>query len=539
MHRKVLATGSLVGALLLTGFQVPAQEANGASATVPVIHTPSTTVLTTIPAGDEPSGAAVAPVRIPPHQTTGTSLVTHGLQLGGALPDCPFYLAEASRARAWSGRIFLYNKSSGSLDPCTHPACGPQGNAGETVVVFDWADDSDESGEGFSEAAAESLLAALVQWSQGDSPLVALEHLHLIGHSRGTVVNSEVAERLIAAGFPAPEQVTNLDPHDAGELGEDQRSWDDYDVNQEHPQYRCGPGDPPADPVGGICAWEDVGFQDTYWRNQDGWPCLLDPDGRQVPGSADMDGSDLDVFCHSDVHRWYYFTIDTAASTHPETGDPPGIDWFNPGSTTCSSSTRSGPLAPLAREVDGYNFSRTGGGTAARCEETPGEQEVHFDFNLSEGLVNGDFDREGSGGSDISGWSFHGGGGTANAATGGDNHLRLNAGEWRTHNRFYMPLGTEAVRFCRRVVDPGTSDTLTVQLVQGPDMHAIHEESLIATTGWECFDAPIQEDMWGSVSRLTFDLSDNGGGAEVGIDDIRLFVPLFADGFESGDTSAW
>jgi len=153
--------------------------------------------------------------------------------------------------------------------------------------------------------------------------------------------------------------------------------------------------------------------------------------------------------------------------------------------------------------------------------------------------VNGDFDRAGSGGTDISGWSFHGGGGTASVASAGDNDLRLDAGEWRTHNRFHMPIGTKAVRFCRRVLDPGSSDTLTVQPLQGPDERAIFEEALIATTGWECFNASIHEEEWGAVSRLKLTLSDNGGGAEVGVDDIRLFVPIFADGFESGDTSAW
>jgi hypothetical protein len=90
---------------------------------------------------------------------------------------------------------------------CSHPACGPQAPGGETVIVFDWAAASAESGAGYSEAAAEALVAGLVQWSQADPQLANLDHLHLIGHSRGAVVASEVSERLIAAGPPVPEQV--------------------------------------------------------------------------------------------------------------------------------------------------------------------------------------------------------------------------------------------------------------------------------------------------------------------------------------------
>jgi len=468
--------------------------------------------------------------------TTGTTVVTHGYQLSNTIPDWPFHIAEAIRARVVAGGgdagIFLNNKLSGDLDPCAHPVCGPQGSGGETIIVFDWADDSNESGEGFSEAAAESLFAGLVQWSLGEEPLVVMDHLHLIGHSRGTVVNSEVGERLIAARFPAPEHVTNLDPHDAGALREEGRSWEDFDVNEEHPDYQCGDGSP----VGGVCAWAKVSYQDNYWRDQDGWPCFFDPDGRTVPGSADFDGSGLDQFCHSDVHSWYYFTINTAAGTHPETGDPPGGDWFNPGSLTCDESDR---ITPLARTVDGFNFSRVGGGSV-RCPDVPSaKQRVLFDFNLREGLVNGNFDKDGSGGTDISGWSFHGGGGPAEVATLGDNDLRLDAGEWRRHNRFLMPPGARAIRFCRQVFDAGNSDTLTVQLLQETENRVIFEEDLVTTTDWQCFEAPIEDSEQGLVSRLEFSLSDNGAGAEVGIDDVRLWAPLFADGFESGTVDAW
>lgn len=150
---------------------------------------------------------------------TGTTVILHGLQLSATVPDWTFYMAEAIRLRAGGGRIFEYDAATGGLVDCGHPACGPQGSAGETVIVFDWAADSAESGTGFSEAAAEALVGGLVRWSRGEPPQASLDALHLIGHSRGAVVASETAERLIAAGLPAPEHITTLDPHDAGAFG--------------------------------------------------------------------------------------------------------------------------------------------------------------------------------------------------------------------------------------------------------------------------------------------------------------------------------
>jgi len=118
--------------------------------------------------------------------------------------------------------------------------------------------------------------------------------------------------------------VTRLDPHDTGAFGlteehaEPEGLWDDLDVNELHPDYQCSlqPGEP-----SGVCSWEGVGYHDNYWRDQDDLPCLFDPDGKIVPGASDFNGSCLNAFCHSDVHAWYHFTVDTETPTHPLTGD--------------------------------------------------------------------------------------------------------------------------------------------------------------------------------------------------------------------------
>ena len=473
---------------------------------------------------------------------SGTTVICHGYQATSSVPDWVFSMADAVALRAGNGRIFVNNRENGGLDPCTNSYCTSPGSGSETVIIYDWADDSNESGTGFSEAAAESLFAGLVRWSRMDPPLVNLEHLHLIGHSRGTVVNSEVAERLIAAGFPAPEQVTSLDPHDGGALkraGEEadppQRwSWEDFDVNVLHPEYRCG--DPPEDPSG-ICCWTDVGYCDDYWRDIDNLACNVDPDGKPVPGASVFDASDLNNFCHSDVHTWYTFTIDPSAEIDPVTGDPPEPDWFIESALNCPLSSRD---TPLARSVDGYNMSRIGNG-AVRCPDVPSaRQKVHFDFSLREGLVNGDFENDGSGGADIPGWSFHGGGGTAEVETSENQYLDLYGGQWREHNFFYLPANATALSFCRRVFDPGSSDVFSIYLQVEGGYRSFYSETLDSAGDWECFLVPLLSDERDQPVTVLLTLSDVAGAEpDVGFDDLSILTGIFLDGFESGDLSSW
>ena len=363
----------------------------------------------------------------------GTTVITHGYQLLPVVPPWPFAMAVEIRDRIGGGRVLAYDKASGQLNDCTRRTCDDpprQDRPGdETFVVFDWADDSNELGSGFSEAAAEALFAALVKGSRTRPQRVNLDELHLIGHSRGSVVHSELTERLIAAGFPAPRHVTTLDPHDEGAFnvprGMDPELFHaglaDTDVNVDHSEYRHN----------SIWFWEGVGFHDNYYREG----CSLDPDGERVAGAANLDlsavgGSFGNDICHLEVASWYRRTISKRRRA--------SRGWFDPRASSCASHVRN---KPLRRDADGFYFSRLGGGTAARCPTDPAQrQAVLFDFNLPEGLVNGDFERGGSGGAQISGWSFHGGGGDARTTERNDSTvLLLEGGQWRRHNRFYLP----------------------------------------------------------------------------------------------------
>lgn len=486
---------------------------------------------------------AVAAHRPASAQAPPTAVVTHGYQLTGTIPDWPFALADAIARRAADlggeeGSVWVYQAATGDLLPCQEVWCTANG-AAQTVIVFDWAADSNEAGAGFSEAAAETLFAGLVAWSRGPQPLVDLSRLHLIGHSRGAVLNSEVAERLIAAGFPAPEQVTTLDPHDEGSAFRDhgqapEGGLDDYDVNREHPEYDCHS----ESPTPGVCSWVGTGYHDNYWQDSAG--CFFSPDGRQLYGASNFHQNGLDSpFCHSDTHYWYLMTADTDAATHPVTGDPPGPDWYGT-DTACTASPRS---EPLTRTADGYNLSILGGGAANRCPTGPNQrQPVLFDFGLAEGLVNGDFERIRMATGEA-GWSFHGGDLQAAFGSDTDTHLILGASDFALHNRFHLPDDTLAFQVCRQVAAASPGDELSLELISADfdDRELLNPEQqgLSAVTGWECLRAPILSTEAGS--RVQIRVSVTGvGSSTVFVDDLRLVLdPVFKDDFESGDTSGW
>lgn len=476
-------------------------------------------------------------------QAPPTTVVTHGYQFTGLMPDWPFALADAIARRAAEqggveGQVLVYEGTSGALLPCQESWCTASGDA-HSVIVFDWAADSNESGAGFSEAAAEALFAGLVSWSQGDDPLVDLTRLHLIGHSRGTVVNSEVAERLVAAGFPAPDQVTSLDPHDsggafvaAGQLPEG--GLDDYDVNREHPEYDCHA----QSSTPGVCSWVGVGYNDNYWQNDQGCT-FFDPEGRELFGASNFNQDQLDdPFCHSDTHRWYLMTADTVTPTHPVTGEAPGPDWYS-SQTVCMASPRT---TPLSRTADGYNLSTAAGGTANRCPIGPNQQQaVLFDFALAEGVVNGDFERIRASGPQ-SGWSFHGGELQGTLGFDTDNYLILVAGQSALHNRFYLPPHTRAVQLCRKVETASATDSLSMLITSPgfPDRELLdfEQQDLSSTADWECLEAPVFETETGNAVQIDLSVT-NQGSPVVLLDDIRLVFDIFSDGFESGDTTAW
>jgi hypothetical protein len=465
----------------------------------------------------------------------GTTVITHGYQFSGSLPAWPGTLAEAIRLQAGGGRIFQYQASTGTLAL----VAGSANEAGETVLIFDWAADSNDSQPGRSEAAADALLAALIHHSRGPAALIPSSPLHLIGHSRGTVVNSEVAERLIANGLTVAH-VTTLDPHDwgnAGIPGVSNPGVTDWDVNAWHPEY------PRYDEFGefpGVQTWEGIEFADNYFQQDGSNEVLTNPWGKPLPGAANLGFPDSFDIRHSQVHAWYHGTVDTLADTDG-TGITIPSSWYdNPGGhPICNASSRDWSLA---RSADGFWFSDLGGGSASRCPESeysPGVSRVTvgFSYALPEGIVNGDFERG------VSGWSYHGGELIGGAAIGnGVLDLSLSEGAAdiasATHNRFYIPPDRTHIRACLRVVRADPDDRLRIKV--GLDQRLSRKVDRVTPTCEE-LSIPINGDR-DTIQTFTLELVASGSGtARVFVDDVA-FLPsdlIFVDGFESGSTLAW
>lgn len=205
-----------------------------------------------------------------------TTIITHGFQpSGGSSPVLGWMLNMAEAIRTREGNdcsIRIYNKATGDFDLYS-------GTDSRTILLFDWHDESNDPETGHSEAAGAALFAALLQGDQKGT--FGLNNLHLIGHSRGTVVNSEAVERLLVAGYSV-EHVTYLDAHDWGT----NYSQTDFDVN----------------PNGsGIEGWNGIAWADSYWQDS---PYTLS--GRPVDGTYSLY---LGTIGHSQVHEWYLQTI--------------------------------------------------------------------------------------------------------------------------------------------------------------------------------------------------------------------------------------
>ena len=212
----------------------------------------------------------------------------------GSIPAWPNEIAEGIRDRITNGRIWGWSVGLAEFVVTSQYV----GDA-ENILVFNWAADSNDNFTGHTEAAAEALFAALVRGASGPSPQWDLDNVHLIGHSRGSVVVSETAQRLLAAGYPV-EHLTFLDPVWQGALGQ----ATDFDVNVNHPTLGTR----------GVAAWDAASYVDNYYSTDNNGE-IIDIDGSPIDGARNLDLSGRGPGVgHSDVWRWYFGTIDTTAT---------------------------------------------------------------------------------------------------------------------------------------------------------------------------------------------------------------------------------
>jgi hypothetical protein len=196
-------------------------------------------------------------------------------------------------------------------------------DSGEIVVKLDWSTLSSDgtSTTTIAQTATNALLSTSLIPEMGGRPLAELP-LHLVGHSRGGSVITEMARLLGGQGIWV-DQVTTLDPRPVPQFGD-----------------------------ASVTSWANVLFADNYWQNMgDG---LFVPNGQSVFGAYNRMLLSLSggySSSHSDVHLWYHGTIDLATPTTDTQA-----------SITASQRSAWWTATEMSGAVAGFFYSLIGGG---------------------------------------------------------------------------------------------------------------------------------------------------------------------------------
>jgi hypothetical protein len=197
-------------------------------------------------------------------------------------------------------------------------------DSGEIVVKLDWSSiDTGQASTGQVAAAAASALLSTGLIPENDGRALAELPLHLIGHSRGASVVSEISRELGKRGVWV-DHLTLLDPV----------------------------------PISGDAAvqvWENVLYADNYYQQLGEF---LIPQGSSVNGAFNRKLLSLpngySYFSggnHSDVHLWYHGTIELGT---------PATD--TQASITSSMRSNWWTAAESSGATAGFHYSRIGGG---------------------------------------------------------------------------------------------------------------------------------------------------------------------------------
>src|SRR5205823_6155984 len=208
-------------------------------------------------------------------------------------------------------------------------------DSGEIVIKLDWSALAIALGTSttdIADAVVPRLLATNFVPELGGRSLTEFP-IHLIGHSRGGSVVSEMA-RLLGEQGVWVDQLTTLDPHPVS--------------------FPYGDAD--------VLVFENVLFADNYWQMNADPSC---PNGESIPGAYNRFLSNLQngYSCnHSDVHLWYHGTIDWF--------DTPATDTQ---ATITSSERQSWWTSYEAEGADaGFFYSLLGGADRLSGDEPAG-----------------------------------------------------------------------------------------------------------------------------------------------------------------------
>jgi len=298
-----------------------------------------------------------------PAHAGGVTLITHGfngnvtdwvIPMGEVMMDHPGF--DGDDISCYEMEI---RSVGGGLQASMIHLGGPVWNAvesGEIVIKLDWSSEAGFSGSSSSQVASATANAlrdpALLDAVNGRA--LAELPLHLVGHSRGSSVVTEIARYLGERGVWV-DQVTALDPVPVGLFGDDP-----------------------------VRSWENVLYMESYWQEIGGF---LVPTGQPISGAYNRELTNLSggySSAHSDAHLWYHGTIDLST---------PATDT----QATIGSSQRSAWWTAAENEGadTGFLYSRIGGGDRTSTAQPGGApNQVRDGFNQSYDFgVSGDGNR--------------------------------------------------------------------------------------------------------------------------------------------------
>lgn len=455
----------------------------------------------------------------------GTTIITHGLSLSSQFGSDSWVRAmgNAIAARTPGPDVFLmYDFAAGLLrydGGAQVPANFQAGTGPEEYIVYtSWESASSRQTPGWAETAAEGLYGTLRRYGLAD----ANHPLHFIGHSYGTVLNSEVIQRLGYLDGVTVDQMTTLDPHDFYEVFTGSLT-PTYEINIKQPD---------------VHVWSNVTYADNYY-NTSGMSSLFSPlpHGRALDGAmnfaaintnlSSLNGfNDSGSMPHTRVHEYYALTIDPNINLFDS-----GLDhstWFSGPSTNYGYRFSRIGVASTAGGSEADRVSHFAGYTQRTNVASPPVNSQDVGEDPPSRIYNGDFFNTVSGSGLLAGYTG------SPQITGLPNNpaaLLNNSGKSFTHLPVWFPPNATSFAFDFTSSGPSSSDSLAVTFTRDDGQvftytdYNILEAPGSGTRTLNLVNFPNFSQLVGRMASIAFTLNVAQPADALAVDSLRINNP--------------